>query len=135
MVTVRRNYRRVNRKSIKKDTRRHGDAGLALDPTTVDVLTAHRARYATICLELEVPPRDGAPNRVVVAADLLCWLRLLCLDDSLAEAEPKTLRYRIPHTAVRIVRGRRKRKTASGNLALGPRPGSRVPGRVRPLPT
>jgi Transposase DDE domain group 1 len=45
-----------------------------------------------------------------IAADLLCWLRLLCLDRSLADAEPKTLRYRILHTAVRIVRGQRKRK-------------------------
>jgi DDE family transposase len=45
-----------------------------------------------------------------IAADLLCWLRLLCLDRSLAEAEPKTLRYRILHTAVRLARGQRKRK-------------------------
>jgi DDE family transposase len=45
-----------------------------------------------------------------IATDLLCWLRLLCLDRSLADAEPKTLRYRILHTAVRIVRGQRKRK-------------------------
>ena len=45
-----------------------------------------------------------------IAADLLCWLRLLCLDRSLADAEPKTLRYRILHAAVRIVRGQRKRK-------------------------
>jgi integrase len=33
---------------------------LALDPATVDVLTEHRARYAALCRELEVPPRDGA---------------------------------------------------------------------------
>jgi Transposase DDE domain group 1 len=45
-----------------------------------------------------------------IAADLLCWLRLLCLDHSIADAEPKTLRYRILHTAVRLVRGQRKRK-------------------------
>ena len=45
-----------------------------------------------------------------IAADLLCWLRLLCLDRSLADAEPKTLRYRILHTAIRLVRGQRKRK-------------------------
>jgi hypothetical protein len=45
-----------------------------------------------------------------IAADLLCWLRLLCLDATLADAEPKTLRYRILHTAVRLVRGQRKRK-------------------------
>jgi hypothetical protein len=45
-----------------------------------------------------------------IAADLLCWLRLLCLGPALAAAEPKTLRYRILHTAARIVRGQRKRK-------------------------
>jgi DDE family transposase len=44
-----------------------------------------------------------------IACDLLCWLRLLCLDGSLAKAEPKTLRYRLLHTAARIVRGQRKR--------------------------
>jgi Transposase DDE domain group 1 len=45
-----------------------------------------------------------------IACDLLCWLRLLCLHGSLATAEPKTLRYRLLHTAARIVRGQRKRK-------------------------
>lgn len=45
-----------------------------------------------------------------IACDLLCWLRLLCLDGPLAKAEPKTLRYRLLHTAARIVRGQRKRK-------------------------
>jgi hypothetical protein len=45
-----------------------------------------------------------------IACDLLCWLRLLCLDAPLATAEPKTLRYRLLHTAARIVRGQRKRK-------------------------
>jgi hypothetical protein len=44
-----------------------------------------------------------------IAADLLCWLRLLCLDGPLAKAEPKTLRYRLLHTAARIIRGQRKR--------------------------
>ena len=45
-----------------------------------------------------------------IAIDLLCWLRLLCLTGPLAHAEPKTLRYRLLHTAVRLVRGQRKRK-------------------------
>ncbi|MGH3998827.1 MAG: transposase, partial [Pseudonocardiaceae bacterium] len=45
-----------------------------------------------------------------IACDLLCWLRLLCLDGPLATAEPKTLRYRLLHTAARLVRGQRKRK-------------------------
>ncbi|MCA1674960.1 MAG: IS1380 family transposase [Actinobacteria bacterium] len=46
----------------------------------------------------------------MIAADLLCWLRLLCLTGPLAKAEPKTLRYAILHTAARIIRGQRKRK-------------------------
>ena len=45
-----------------------------------------------------------------IAADLLAWLRLLCLDAGLARAEPKTLRYRILNTAARLVRGQRKKK-------------------------
>jgi hypothetical protein len=45
-----------------------------------------------------------------IAADLLTWLRLLCLSGDLAKAEPKTLRYRLLHTAARIIRGQRKRK-------------------------
>lgn len=44
-----------------------------------------------------------------MACDLLAWLRLLCLTGDLAQAEPKTLRYRILHTAARIIRGQRKR--------------------------
>ncbi len=44
-----------------------------------------------------------------IACDLLAWLRLLCLSGDLAKAEPKTLRYRILHTAARIVRGQRLR--------------------------
>ena len=45
-----------------------------------------------------------------IACDLLAWLRLLCLSGDLARAEPKTLRYRLLHTAARIIRGQRKRK-------------------------
>lgn len=44
-----------------------------------------------------------------IACDLLAWLRLLALDGDLARAEPKTLRYRILHTAGRIVKGQRRR--------------------------
>lgn len=46
----------------------------------------------------------------MIACDLLCWLRLLCLEGALTLAEPKTLRYRLLHTAVRLARGQRKRK-------------------------
>jgi hypothetical protein len=45
-----------------------------------------------------------------IAADLLAWLRLLCLTGALAAGEPKTLRYRLLHVAARLVRGQRRRK-------------------------
>jgi len=45
----------------------------------------------------------------LTAATLLAWLRLLALDGPLAKAEPKTLRYRILHTAGRLVRSGRRR--------------------------
>jgi Transposase DDE domain group 1 len=44
-----------------------------------------------------------------IACDLMAWLRLLALDGDLAKAEPKTLRYKILHTAGRIVKGQRRR--------------------------
>jgi hypothetical protein len=46
----------------------------------------------------------------MIATDLLRWFALLCLTPTMADAEPKTLRYRLLHTAARIVRGQRKRK-------------------------
>ena len=46
----------------------------------------------------------------MIAAILLAWLKLLALDGDLAKAEPKTLRYRIMHAAVRLVRGGRRRR-------------------------
>jgi hypothetical protein len=45
----------------------------------------------------------------MTAAILLSWLKLLALDGDLARAEPKTLRYRVLHTAGRLVRGGRRR--------------------------
>jgi hypothetical protein len=41
------------------------------------------------------------------AANLLAWLALLALDGDLAKAEPKTIRYRLLHTAARLTRGQR----------------------------
>ena len=46
----------------------------------------------------------------MIASILLAWLKLLALDGDLAKAEPKTLRYRILHTAARLVRGGRRRR-------------------------
>jgi hypothetical protein len=46
----------------------------------------------------------------LIAQDLLCWTKLICLDGELATAEPKRLRHRLLHMAGRIVRhGRRTR--------------------------
>jgi hypothetical protein len=60
-----------------------------------------------------LPSRDYDINTawcvaVAIAADLLAWTQLLTLDGDLARAEPKTLRYRLLHTAARITRGQRR---------------------------
>lgn len=62
-----------------------------------------------------LPSKHHRPNQAwciaaAIAADLLAWLRLLALTGDLAKAEPKTLRYRLLHTAARIIRGQRRRK-------------------------
>ncbi|MGH2882643.1 MAG: IS1380 family transposase [Solirubrobacteraceae bacterium] len=44
----------------------------------------------------------------LIAQDLLCWTKLICLDGELAKAEPKRLRQRLLHVAAKLVRhGRR----------------------------
>lgn len=45
---------------------------------------------------------------VLIAQDLLAWMKLLCLDGELARAEPKRLRYSLFHTAGIIVRSGRQ---------------------------
>ncbi len=45
---------------------------------------------------------------VLIAQDLLAWIKLLCLDGELTRAEPKRLRYCLFHTAGIIVRGGRQ---------------------------
>jgi hypothetical protein len=45
---------------------------------------------------------------VLAAADLLAWCQSICLDGDLARAEPRTLRYRLLHTAGRLVRQARQ---------------------------
>jgi hypothetical protein len=56
-----------------------------------------RWRRNTVWLEL-----------VLAAQDLTVWAQALLLDGALAVAEPKTLRYRLLHTAGRIVRHARR---------------------------
>ena len=52
----------------------------------------------------------------LIAQDLLCWMKLLCLGGELAKAEPKRLRHRLLHVAARLVRhGRRSRLKLQAN--------------------
>jgi len=44
----------------------------------------------------------------LIAQELLCWARLVCLDGDLATAEPKRLRHRLLHVAARIARSGRR---------------------------
>jgi hypothetical protein len=62
-----------------------------------------------------LPSREFAINAAwctaaAIACDLLAWLQLLALHGDLARAEPKRLRYRLLHTAARLVRGQRRRR-------------------------
>jgi hypothetical protein len=73
-----------------------------------------RIRTGKDCGIGHFPSRDFQINAAwlavsLIAATLLCWLRLLALDGQLARAEPKALRYRILHAAARLVRGGRRR--------------------------
>jgi hypothetical protein len=61
------------------------------------------------------PSREFTINAVwlqlaLTAADLIGWTQTILLDAALAKAEPQLLRYRLLHTAARLVRGQRKRK-------------------------
>lgn len=62
-----------------------------------------------------LPSREFAINAAwstaaAMACDLIAWLQLLTLDGDLAKAEPKRLRYRLLHTAARLIRGQRHRR-------------------------
>ena len=74
-----------------------------------------RIRTGKDCGIGRFPSHDFAINSAwlaasLTAATLLAWLRLIALDGDLARAEPKTLRYRVLHTAARLVRGGRRRR-------------------------
>ncbi|MFG2106501.1 IS1380 family transposase [Micromonospora chersina] len=61
-----------------------------------------------------LPSREFAINAAwctaaAIAVDLIAWLQLIGLDGDLAKAEPKRLRYRILHTAARLVHNQRRR--------------------------
>jgi len=59
-LTIRRNYVRVNRRSIEKDTKTHQMRRISLDPATVEVLTEHRERYKEAMRQLGVEATDEA---------------------------------------------------------------------------
>ncbi|MEN3616205.1 IS1380 family transposase [Plantactinospora sp. ZYX-F-223] len=61
-----------------------------------------------------LPSREFTINQAwcvaaAIAVDLIAWLQLIGCDGDLAKAEPKRLRYRILHTAARLVHGQRRR--------------------------
>jgi Transposase DDE domain group 1 len=61
-----------------------------------------------------LPSHDYGLNKAwldasMIACILLAGLKLLALDGDLAKAEPKTLRYRVLHTAARLTRGGRRK--------------------------
>ena len=60
VLTVRRHYVGLNRRSIEKDTKTHQMRRLALDPATVEVLTEHHDRYVEKCRQAAVPALDVA---------------------------------------------------------------------------
>lgn len=45
---------------------------------------------------------------VMLAVDLIAWTQTPLLEETLAKAEPKTLRYRLLHTAARLTHGQRR---------------------------
>ena len=59
-LTVRRNYVRVNGRSIEKDTKTHQMRRISLDPATVAVLAEHRQRYEATARQLATEPTDEA---------------------------------------------------------------------------
>lgn len=86
-----------------------------LDGDAVELECLHRARAgaedrirAAKQTGLEnLPFRDFAHNQVwleisLIAQDLIAWTQQLALDGELAISEPKTLRYRLLHTAARL---------------------------------
>jgi len=61
------------------------------------------------------PSREFTINQAwtmvtTLAADLIAWLRLLALPETLKACEPKALRYRLLHVPARLVHGGRRRR-------------------------
>ena len=86
-----------------------------LDGDLVELECLHRGRANTEdrirCAKQtgldNLPFREFAHNQVwleiaLIAQDLIAWTQALALDNELASCEPKTLRYRLLHTAARL---------------------------------
>ena len=71
------------------------------------------------------PSREFAINAVwlqlaLTAADLIAWTQTILLDGGLANAEPNQLRYRLLHTAARIIHGECRTRSRSRPAGPGP---------------
>ena len=60
VLEIRRNYVWVNGHAIDKDTKTHRMRRIALDPDTVELLTAHRQRYNDAIGSVGAEPTDDA---------------------------------------------------------------------------
>lgn len=60
MLEIRRNYVWLAGRGIEKDTKTHQMRRIALDPATVDVLTAHRQQYEAQVRAIGLEPTDDA---------------------------------------------------------------------------
>lgn len=83
-------------------------------PASAHARVEDRIRCAKDTGPGRLPSRAFAINQAwcttaAIAVDLTCWLQLIGLDGDLATAEPERLRYRVLHTAARLVHGQRRR--------------------------
>jgi len=103
------------------DGRRYQILFTDLDDDAVFCEAAYRGRGRAECNIRDskdtglanLPSADFAINHawlhlVLIAVDLLAWMRLLCLDGELAKAQPGRLRYTLLHAAGIIVRSGRR---------------------------
>ena len=68
---------------------------------------------------------------VLIAGDLLAWMKGLCLEGELARAEPKRLRYTLLHSAGVVVRSARRTTLRIAEAGRGPTSSSTAFARAR----
>jgi hypothetical protein len=86
---------------VQRPTRGQGHCGLAAKQPHVSVDDRMSAVYAAVPTQLSSPWE-------LIAQDLIAHTQRLALDGELALCEPKTLRYRLLHTAARLAFHARK---------------------------